>query len=245
MSTKIKDLSQHLIRLHENQKLGHFYILKAHALSVKPEQQIQEFLIHFFSLFLNKSISIPSLKSLPDVLMVGDEFEENQSYKVDDLEEMFHFNELAPLSLKHKFIICFHAQKMSQIVLNKLLKILEEPNKKTTIFFALEKNQELLPTIQSRAQIIRLPLEEKGNLYVESNLTKQNIASVIENQKNKDHKIDEELLQESLSKQIHLPKNFQKLNELLKLVQWNKESQAFRNSQNERIFENIIFAKED
>lgn len=243
MSTTIKDLATKLHQLFINNKLGHFYIIKDHPMSENSENNTQEFIVNFFSLVLKKKVNLENLLSNPDILILGNDIEVQDQYKVENIEELFSFNELAPMNIGHKFILFYHAQKIGPIILNKLLKILEEPNKKTTIFFVLDVNQKLLPTIESRSLSIRLPLEKAPKDEDQIKTNYPSIATAIEQSRNKEIKLDEEVLLQNLKATSNSPKNYAQLEELLKLVQWNKESQSYRNSANERIFENIVFSK--
>ena len=70
-------------------------------------------------------------------------------------------NIIKTLSLKsfsggHKVLIIWHADKMNASCSNKLLKWVEEPNKKTSIILICENSDLLLNTIQSRCQLLTL-----------------------------------------------------------------------------------------
>lgn len=77
---------------------------------------------------------------------------------------------LRKLSLKsfgngYKVMIIWHPEKMNGACANKLLKLLEEPPSQTLFLLVCEHPEELLPTILSRVQQIRIPqlsAEEKA-----------------------------------------------------------------------------------
>jgi DNA polymerase-3 subunit delta' len=84
---------------------------------------------------------------------------------------------LRKLSLKaygsgYKIMLIWHPEKMNTTSANKLLKLLEEPPAQTVFLLVSEHPEQLLSTIQSRVQTIRVPrledetisraLEEKG-----------------------------------------------------------------------------------
>ena len=54
-------------------------------------------------------------------------------------------------------MIVWQPEKMNTICANKLLKLLEEPPEKTVFLFVSEHPEQLLSTIQSRVQLIRVP----------------------------------------------------------------------------------------
>lgn len=58
---------------------------------------------------------------------------------------------------KYKIVIIWLAEKMHHSCANKLLKILEEPPQKTLFLLLAENAEEILPTIYSRAQTLRVP----------------------------------------------------------------------------------------
>lgn len=69
---------------------------------------------------------------------------------------------LRKLSLKaygdgYKVMIIWQPEKMNAVSSNKLLKILEEPTEKTVFLLVSEHPEQLLATIQSRVQTIRVP----------------------------------------------------------------------------------------
>jgi DNA polymerase-3 subunit delta' len=57
----------------------------------------------------------------------------------------------------YKIMIIWHPEKMNQHASNKLLKIIEEPPDKTLFFLVTDATDQIIPTILSRAQIIKIP----------------------------------------------------------------------------------------
>jgi DNA polymerase III subunit delta' len=57
---------------------------------------------------------------------------------------------------KYKIVIIWYAEKMNAVAANKLLKILEEPPDNTLFFLVAERYEELLLTIISRTQLIKV-----------------------------------------------------------------------------------------
>jgi DNA polymerase III subunit delta' len=71
-------------------------------------------------------------------------------------------NIVRKLSLKsyeggYKFMVLWLPEYMSVDTANKLLKIVEEPPEKTIFLFVAENSESILPTIQSRVQVIQIP----------------------------------------------------------------------------------------
>ena len=64
---------------------------------------------------------------------------------------------LKPYGEGYKVMIIWQPEKMNATLANKLLKILEEPSEKTVFILVSEQPDQLLSTIQSRVQMIRVP----------------------------------------------------------------------------------------
>ncbi|MCA1746534.1 MAG: DNA polymerase III subunit delta, partial [Bacteroidales bacterium] len=100
---------------------------------------------------------------------------ENQWYGVIDAENKQGFisrnesNEVVrKLSLKsyeapYKVLIIWLAEKMNASAANALLKLIEEPPDRTVFLLVAEHTDQIIPTILSRTQMIRIaPLEEQA-----------------------------------------------------------------------------------
>ncbi|UCH13914.1 MAG: DNA polymerase III subunit delta [Bacteroidales bacterium] len=73
------------------------------------------------------------------------------------------------LSLKsfesdYKIMIIWHPEKMHPPAANKLLKLIEEPPAKTIFLMVSENTDQILPTILSRSQIVKIPKIENNDL---------------------------------------------------------------------------------
>ncbi len=58
---------------------------------------------------------------------------------------------------EYKFMLVWMAESMNMQAANKLLKIIEEPPEKTVFILIAENQEEILPTILSRCQVIKIP----------------------------------------------------------------------------------------
>lgn len=92
------------------------------------------------------------------------------------------------LSLKsyeggYKVMLIWMADEMNAICSNKLLKILEEPPKKTIFILVAHKPEKLLTTILSRTQVVRIPKLEKFEmreyLKLKTTNSSQDIDSIV------------------------------------------------------------------
>lgn len=79
---------------------------------------------------------------------------------------------LKSFEAEYKVMIIWMPEKMNASSANKLLKILEEPPEKTIFLLVSESTNQMLPTILSRTQIIKVPKIDNRNLY-EALLAKQ------------------------------------------------------------------------
>ena len=75
------------------------------------------------------------------------------------------------LSLKsyeseYKVVIIWLPEKMNKSAANKLLKIIEEPPSKTLFLMVTENSTNILPTIYSRVQVIRIPKLEEAEILL-------------------------------------------------------------------------------
>ncbi|MCR4829368.1 MAG: hypothetical protein K5864_07900 [Bacteroidales bacterium] len=74
-----------------------------------------------------------------------------------DAESMVNTMALTTYENGYKVLIIWMAEKMSAVVANKILKILEEPTRRTLIILVAEHSDKMLSTILSRAQLVSIP----------------------------------------------------------------------------------------
>ena len=82
----------------------------------------------------------------PDFLCIG----QHERVKVKDVSSVITFGSTAPLISDYKTVVIDNAHEITHEAANRLLKILEEPPPKFTIFLVTSDPQSLLPTILSR-----------------------------------------------------------------------------------------------
>ena len=87
------------------------------------------------------------------------------SINVDEANQM-----LKKLSLKayqggHKIMIIWMADRMNSACANKILKLLEEPPKKTILLLLTEHQEKIIETIQSRCQKLHFPLLSQEDIF--------------------------------------------------------------------------------
>jgi DNA polymerase III delta prime subunit len=94
----------------------------------------------------------PSLKNHPDIFIL----EEESSIKINQVRALKKALRLKPYSSTNKIAIIKEAEKLTREAQNAILKTLEEPTGASVIILTSQREDQLLPTIVSRAQIIRL-----------------------------------------------------------------------------------------
>ena len=105
---------------------------------------------------------------------------DESNFKVSDANEVIA---KAYLSSKEKIFLCLGADKFSDIVQNRLLKIIEEPPKNKEFILITPLKSALLPTIKSRLPVTTIDNQEKSidlNLDID-NLTLENVYHFIQN----------------------------------------------------------------
>ncbi|MGX7199336.1 DNA polymerase III subunit delta' [Enterococcus nangangensis] len=176
-------------------RLGHAYLFEGPAKS--ELEQVALFLTQGF-FCQNAQDGLPcglcsncqriALKEHPDVLWVEPE---GQTLKVEQIRQLQkEFGKSGLETTKRGFIIC-EADKMSIGAANSLLKFLEEPQMDSLAILTTEVLGKILPTIQSRVQILNLKpqapqliakvlVEEHGLAVEEAKLLSQLTHSVEE-----------------------------------------------------------------
>jgi DNA polymerase-3 subunit delta' len=151
-----------LLKKAADDKLAHFYIVESSS-----QGETQEILMDFVHSFIRsyyqqveyQKASLDHLMDHPDVYVLGiDEArKESTAYTVLEAEALSRFFEFRPVQSKRKFVVIAEAHRMSSVISNKWLKLLEEPQGQSTIFLLNAKRMKLLDTIHSRAIHLRLP----------------------------------------------------------------------------------------
>lgn len=75
-----------------------------------------------------------------------------------EIEHIIHKLSLKPFESAFKILVMWMPEKMMAVPSNKILKTLEEPTPGTVILFVTENSYDLMPTILSRMQLVRIPL---------------------------------------------------------------------------------------
>lgn len=100
--------------------------------------------------------------------------------KVDDIRQLIQFFVSTPHCSQHKIAHIMYADKMNKSAANALLKVLEEPPKRATLFLVTDSPQSLLPTILSRCLKMHLKVTPEHKKDVFDWLMKKSQAEVEE-----------------------------------------------------------------
>jgi hypothetical protein len=179
---------------------------------------------------------ITKLADHPDILWV-ERVEENE-YKVEStgILALNKFLNYRAFELKKKFIFINDAHLMSTIVSNKLLKVFEELPENFCLFLFAPQDQNLLPTVESRAINILLPQDLSGVNYDASLPNYASAQELVASLKKSDDDYLEEkrFIEESLVKTLKTG-NFKDCTEALENLKNYQVSDAFNNSKLSRL----------
>ncbi len=147
----------------------HFYFPTATNQSVKKDPKAGLFLTEWRN-YLSENDAYITLNGWYEHLGVGNK----QGYiRKDDANDIISKISLKAYEGSYKVVIIWMVDKMNESASNKLLKTLEEPPDGTILIMIGEKYEQLLPTIRSRAQLIKVPRLTNEN--ISSRLTENGI----------------------------------------------------------------------
>jgi len=131
----------------------HFYFPTTTTDSVKTEPR-SELLLKEWRDYLEKCNAYATQNGWYEHLGVGNK---QGMINVRDAADIVHKMALKNFEADFKIIVIWMAEKMNMETSNKLLKTLEEPPERTLIFLISERFELLIPTVRSRAQLMKIP----------------------------------------------------------------------------------------
>jgi DNA polymerase III gamma/tau subunit len=258
-------LKDNLLRLWQENKLAHFYILQASPNEEAPREYLKDWVNAFMAKTISKDKSTDvdsayeTLKNgHGDILYVTKESaNQNYSIKEDTFDEFFRFQNFSNIELRQRFIIVDDAHSITKILSNKLLKTLEEPAPNTTIFLLDPFRHEILPTISSRAIFLKIPSEtvrkdrKKFDLfskYLGHIEFDQEIINAVAQYEQNEEKISSILEAIKNNKEIepdfvnsitdyvsHSSLSYESINEFMNSLKWYQKAKVFNNYSPEKI----------
>lgn len=218
------DLAANLLKKYNQGNLAQVYLAK-YPEHTNPVVWAQNFIK-----------DVTKLADHPDILWV-ERVEENE-YKVEStgILALNKFLNYRAFELKKKFIFINDAHLMSTIVSNKLLKVFEELPENFCLFLFAPQDQNLLPTVESRAINILLPQDLSGVNYDASLPNYASAQELVASLKKSDDDYLEEkrFIEESLVKTLTTG-NFKDCTEALENLKNYQVSDAFNNSKLSRL----------
>jgi DNA polymerase-3 subunit delta' len=91
----------------------------------------------------------------PDLIVVQAE-QEGKTLKIDQVRELQHTLSLAPYEARHRVALILRFEEAHSGAANAMLKTLEEPPDHVVIILTANSAENLLPTIVSRCEVLRL-----------------------------------------------------------------------------------------
>ena len=106
-----------------------------------------------------------------------------------DANNLIRILSFKPYEARYKIAIIWMAERMDASPANKLLKTFEEPPEDTLIFLVAERYELLLPTVRSRAQLVKIPKLKENDIKIalnhaaetNSNINLSNINHIVTN----------------------------------------------------------------
>ncbi len=145
---KLNNIALNLAKRLKENKLGNFYILEGHY----TKENFLHFIEHLFS-NLDQKIK-KEFFSQDYLILEKDSKDKEIKVSSNEFQTFMKFNELKPIKLNRKLVFIYDANELGVIIYNKILKTLEE-NDHTTFILFKDQYTSLMPTILSRAIVLR------------------------------------------------------------------------------------------
>ncbi len=117
----------------------------------------------------------------PDLLMI-EKLPDKTRIVMEQVRTLQHSLSLAPYEARYKVALILRFQEANDEVMNALLKTLEEPPSRVIVLLTVDTPENLLPTIVSRCEVIRLrpmPVERLGEYLRQTALLPAEEASLL------------------------------------------------------------------
>jgi DNA polymerase III delta prime subunit len=150
-----ESLAIHFKKLYQFDKLAPLYLYSGRDFSLVKEE-----LFVFFNGIIDDQLA---LNNHPDFIHLSEEKLEHSQYTLENFQEVFQFIPLRPSIWKHKFVLIESAHLISELIFNKLLKPMESHQYDISVILICENDSHILPTIKSRAILLRTPLSYWGH----------------------------------------------------------------------------------
>ena len=136
----------------QNNMAHHFYMISAQNPGQNKIGHLQAWVLTMLSNALAKNVD--TLINHPDLLILSPS--NDKKYKNEDFASFFQFLGHSSIGPLGKFIIINQGHTISEVICNKLLKTLEEPPIKLTIFWLQDSDEKSIASISSRATHLKI-----------------------------------------------------------------------------------------
>ena len=141
-----KEIIGYLSNIIDENKLSHAFLVESN--------NYEEVMIDIFNLFLNKQL-IFNIKDIENNISVRILKPVDNVIDKDQVLDLQDFLATMSFDGTYKLFFILNAGLMNEQSVNKLLKVLEEPNDRVVGFIISDNSSELLPTLVSRCQILK------------------------------------------------------------------------------------------
>ena len=205
-----------LLRNWDNGRAANFYIICSSS-KQSLSDWMECFCIRFLSRHLNLSQKAAQRRfqqGHPDLLCLSPP--EDGFYKMEErhLEELVRGQLFHPMELPRKIFIVADVHKIRHDYASKLLKTLEEPHLLSSIFFLNPHSQPILPTIESRSILLRLPFPDSSSKGVDK----------------------EEFLPGVIDNVLNHCEDYKTLDKFQQELRWSEASAPYNNNAEARLF---------
>jgi len=162
-------------KLYSKKELAPFYIFNGKNANIEGNKVLENIIAKHFK--INQENAQHRIEQGISDLLILDKKDDKKNYSIDD-ESLINFQRslaFSPIELNYKIAYFKNAQTLTKVILNKLLKILEEPPSHFCIIFENASNNQFLETINSRAINIFCTAQDKNNNVSEIKLDKKEI----------------------------------------------------------------------
>lgn len=138
-------------------KISHCYLL-----DINNNEYLDDNLLYMINSFLNTNFKNINEITIPNVIIADGIKETDKNLSKSNIIEIFEKSSFSNTNATNKQIIIFkNIEHASNVALNSLLKTIEEPYSNTIFILTTTNQKALLPTIKSRAFIIKININKK------------------------------------------------------------------------------------
>jgi hypothetical protein len=248
-------LQKSLFKRWQEERLGHFYILNHNSnlsdfdrrnhMTKWVEELIVEIVIAQKG--CSKKDALNTIKcGISDLTVIDRGKDSGKNYRIEELKELLNFHQYRPFEWKIKFALVNDTHRITDIIFNKLLKMLEGEAGRGCVFFLNWSGAPFPATINSRAISLTIPSHPNGPRVPPSGesqelLTNYLAGNLSESQLIGKLKVSPARQQEIISQIIELktkaPKGYRDHQQFFQLLAHVEECSIYHNMAASRLFQ--------